>query len=87
MAQHQRHLVGAEGAVRVTGGKIASITIAVTGDRVWTLHSGDADTDRQIYKLSAGVNVPHDELHIPFTGGLFANVVSGTTGEINIKVE
>lgn len=86
MAQHRRALVGAQGEVLKNGGKIAHVYIAVTGDRVWNLREVDVNGDVK-YKLSAGVNIPHTDLHIPFKTALFAEVVSGSTGEINVVVE
>lgn len=87
MAQHQRFLVDDEAQVIPIGkgGKLVSITFAVTGNSVFTFHSGDTN-GREIYKVDCAIAVPHDNLHLPFNG-LFAKLVSGTTGELNVMVE
>lgn len=84
--QHKHKLVIAAGEVEGNGGKISSITIAVTGDRVWELREVNISGDVK-YKLSNALNLPHIDLHIPFKTALYAKIVSGATGEINIQLE
>jgi hypothetical protein len=86
MAQHRTRLAGSQGQVYSTSVKLSSVTIALTGDRVWNLRQVNVSGAIK-YKVSAGVPVPHNDLHIPFRDALFAEVASGTTGEINIQVE
>ena len=86
MAQHRPKLVTAQSEAFATGGKIASISIAVTGDRIWEIREVDVNGAIR-YKLSNALDIPHNDLHIPFKTALFAKVLSGTTGEINIMIE
>jgi hypothetical protein len=83
MAQHPSKVIGAAGEVVGRGGKIVHVSIALTGDRVYELRSVDVTGDVK-YKLSVSVEVPHNDLNIPFKTALYAKVVSGTTGEINV---
>lgn len=86
MAKNARKLVTA-GDVEVIGrsGKITQITVAVAGDRLYNLREVDV-SGNVIYKVSA-VALPHLDLNLGFRTALYAELVSGTTGEINVIYE
>jgi hypothetical protein len=86
MARNAHKLVTAAGEVVGRSGKLRSIQIAVTGDRVWNLRQTDV-SGNILYKLSTAINVPHDNLDLGFKTALFAEVDSGTTGELNVVYE
>ena len=86
MTQYTQKLVGAQDEVIARSGKIAHVYIATTGDRVWELREVNVSGDIK-YKISAGVNIPHTGLSIPFKTALFAKVTAGTSGEINVIID
>lgn len=86
MARNARKLVTA-GDAEVVGrsGKLKSVNIAVAGDRVYNLREVNV-SGNVIFKVSA-VALPHLDLDLGFRDALYAELVSGTTGEINIIYE
>lgn len=86
MSRNAYSLVGAQGEVIGRTGKLKHIYISTTGDRIWNLREVDVNGN-VIYKISCGVDIPHTELDLGFRDALFAEVVSGTTGEINVLFE
>ncbi len=86
MAVHSRKLVATEEEVVGRSGKLSSVLIAVAGDKVWNLRSVDI-SGAIIYKVDTAVEIPHVNLELSFKTALFAEEVSGTTGELNIVYE
>ena len=86
MAQHKTKVVTDTIQLTSNGGKLIGVSIAVTGDIVWTFHKGTADTDPLIYKVSTALTIPHDNIHTPFSK-LYIKKASGTTGQINVIYE
>lgn len=86
MPQHKTKVVTDTIQLTSNGGKLVGVTIALTGDIVWTFHKGTADTDPLIYQVSTGVSVSHNDIHVPFSK-LYIKKASGTTGKINVIYE
>ena len=86
MAQYTTKLVGTQGEVIARSGKLKHVYIAITGDRIWNLRQVNVSGDIK-HKVSAAVAPRDIELNIPFKTALFAEVVSGTTGEINVVID
>tara|TARA_R110002126_G_scaffold51869_2_gene141650 strand:+ start:79 stop:342 length:264 start_codon:yes stop_codon:yes gene_type:complete len=87
MARNARKLVGAQGEVVGRTGKLRHVTLSVSGDRVYNLREVNV-SGNVIYKLdTALVNSIHQDLDLGFRTALFAEVVSGTTGELNVLYE
>ena len=87
MAQNKRKLTAdADLVVSTIPGKLRSVKIGEAGDNIYVLHNGADDGDPVIYQVDCAVEVPHDDLDIPFSE-LFCDKLSGTGGEINIIFE
>jgi len=86
MAKNARKLAGTEAEVVGRSGKLNHVFIALTGDRVWNLREVNV-SGNIIYKVSCVVDTPHTDLGLSFRTALFADVVSGTIGEINVVYE
>ena len=85
-SRYARKLVGSQGEAVGRKGKLQHVYIAVTGDRIWELRDVNV-RGAVLYKVSAGVAIPHTDLGISFKTALFAKVVSGSSGEINVVYE
>lgn len=87
MAKNAHKLVTAAGQIVNRTGKLRSISIAVSGDRVWEIRQTDAN-GAILYKLSTALNaVSHQDLDLGFKGALHATVASGSSGALNIIYE
>lgn len=86
MARHAHKLIGAEAQAVGRSGKLQGVFIALSGDRVWLLREVDV-SGNILYKVDCGEPIPHTDLGISFKTALFADVIAGTTGEINIVYE
>lgn len=85
MASYKTKLVGAQGEVAKNGGKIMGVYSALAGDRVWNLRETDINGAVK-FKVDASKEVNYSEINVGYQNALFAEVVSGTTGEINITI-
>ncbi len=86
MTQHKFSLVTAQGEVFAIGGKLSQIAIAVGGDRIWNIREVNVSGAIK-YKVDCSVDAPHNNIDVPFKTALFAEIASGSTGELNILVE
>ena len=87
MAKNAHKLVTAAGQIVNRTGKFRSISIAVSGDRVWEIRQTDA-SGAILYKLSTALNaVSHQDLDLGFKGALHASVASGSSGALNVIYE
>ncbi len=86
MTRNAHKLVGTEAEVVGRSGKLQHVYIALSGDRVWLLRETDV-SGNVLYKVDCGEPTPHTDLGLGFKGALFADVVAGTTGEINVLYE
>lgn len=87
MARHARKLLsGASAQLVGRSGKLKSITLTATGDRIYNLREVNG-SGNVIYKLNTALLLPHEELNLSFRDALYAESVSGTTGECNVIYE
>ena len=87
MAKNAHKLVTAAGQIVNRTGKLRSISIAVSGDRVWEIRQTDAN-GAILYKLSTALNaVSHQDLDLGFKGALHATIASGSSGALNVIYE
>ena len=87
MAKNAHKLVTAAGQIVNRTGKLRSISIAVSGDRVWEIRQTDA-SGAILYKLSTALNaVSHQDLDLGFKGALHATIASGSSGALNVIYE
>ena len=86
MPRHARKLVTAEGEVVGRSGKLVHLTIALSGSSIWQLREGSI-SGNPIYKIDNGLNRVHQDLNLSFKDALFAEELSGSTGELNVIYE
>lgn len=87
MARNARKSVTVQAEVVGRSGILKHINIAVSGDRVYNLREVNV-SGNIIYKVDSSlVNQNHQYLDLGFGTALFAEVVSGTTGELNVLYE
>lgn len=87
MGRNARKSITTAGEIVGRSGKLKHVNIAVSGDRVYNLREVNV-SGNIIYKVDSSlVNQNHQYLDLGFRSALYAEVVSGTTGELNCIYE
>ena len=87
MARNARKTVNSEVEAIGRSGKLKHIQLLATGDRIFDLREVNV-SGNVIYRVNTALGSQiHQDLDLSFRTALFAEVVSGTTGELQIIYE